>query len=132
MISMHLFAVSLIIAAKSIHIAAAQAGCCSAWWIVPDGSILTRVYVPTHLSTTMCSRLVAPKYDDNTQAINWERVWHIMLIHEYMLTDIGSLHYVWPGMEPRNGSFVFQNVIGDQQPAGNWSFATWYGPYDTA
>ena len=43
-----------------------------------------------------------------------------------------GLHYVWPGMETGAGNFVFQNVIGDKQPDGQWTFATWYGPYDTA
>lgn len=34
--------------------------------------------------------------------------------------------YVWPGMENGATDFVYQNVIGDQQPEGEWSFATWY------
>jgi hypothetical protein len=33
-------------------------------------------------------------------------------------------------MEPRNENFVFQNVIGDDQPKGSWESATWHGPYD--
>jgi hypothetical protein len=41
-----------------------------------------------------------------------------------------GIHFVWPGLEPRNGNFVFQNVIGDDQPTGRWTLATWYGPYD--
>jgi len=42
-----------------------------------------------------------------------------------------GVHFVWPGLEPRNEDFVFQNVIGDDQPKGRWVFATWYGPYNT-
>lgn len=34
--------------------------------------------------------------------------------------------YVWPGLQNAPNDFVFQDVIGDQQPAGKWTLATWY------
>lgn len=95
----------------------AQTGCCSVWWYAPQGAIVTRV------------RAI------NRTIISQPRT-HIFLQLESTL-EISSVsmgpgvHFVWPGMEPRNGSFVFQNVIGDDQPKGSWVFAKWYGPYDT-
>jgi hypothetical protein len=38
------------------------------------------------------------------------------------------MHFIWPGLEPLSGDFVFQNVLGDPKRSGSWSFATWYGP----
>ena len=42
------------------------------------------------------------------------------------LTISAQPRYVWPGMENAAGDFVYQDVIGDQQPEGEWTFATWY------
>lgn len=52
-----------------------------------------------------------------------------------------GIHFIWPGMEPSDGSFVFQNVLGDDisgntRRASNtkpteWTFATWDVPDKT-
>ncbi|KAE9378733.1 hypothetical protein N431DRAFT_460066 [Stipitochalara longipes BDJ] len=43
-----------------------------------------------------------------------------------------GFHAIWPGLQPTDDSFVFQNVVDDDQPVGKWAYSTWYGPYDTA
>jgi len=40
----------------------------------------------------------------------------------------GSTHFLWFGIEPRDGSVVFQNVLSDDQPVGQWTFAVWDVP----
>ena len=43
-----------------------------------------------------------------------------------------GFHAIWPGLQPTDDSFVFQNVVDDDQPVGKWAYSTWYGPYDAA
>lgn len=43
-----------------------------------------------------------------------------------------GFHAIWPGLQPTDNSFVFQNVVDDDQPVGKWAYSTWYGPYDAA
>jgi len=44
------------------------------------------------------------------------------------LSKAQGIHFIWPGLEPLSGDFVFQNVLGDQKRSGSCSFAAWYGP----
>ncbi len=46
-----------------------------------------------------------------------------------------SYHALWPGLQPTDDSFVYQNVVDDWYPSQTnvrWDVSTWYGPRDTA
>ncbi|KUJ12542.1 uncharacterized protein LY89DRAFT_738318 [Mollisia scopiformis] len=46
-----------------------------------------------------------------------------------------SYHALWPGMQPTDDSFVYQNVVDDWYPSQKnlrWDVSTWYGPDDAA
>jgi hypothetical protein len=130
-IIMHPFPSGLIIAAIGIQQIVAQGGCCSAWWFAPSESVMTRVskcFLVLNCTLTHESLLVrcsSHLYQRGKASISFGQVGLQRCF--YLLKSNKNA-----GFEPRNGDFVFQNVIGDQQQPGKWSFATWYGPYDTA
>jgi hypothetical protein len=46
-----------------------------------------------------------------------------------------SYHALWPGLQPTDNSFVYQNVVDDWYPSQTntrWDVSTWYGPSNTA
>jgi len=36
-----------------------------------------------------------------------------------------GIHYIWPGLQPNSDAFVFQDVGGDEEGSGSWTFAEW-------
>ena len=46
-----------------------------------------------------------------------------------------SYHALWPGLQPTDNSFVYQNVVDDWYPSQTntrWDVSSWYGPTNTA